>query len=192
MVHSLFSGMPERVVVKFCGSFAHTWHGHGSDKAIIAGILGFMPDDERIRESLAYGKQAGLDFRFEAVDLPFAHPNTIIVTAEAAGITEEVCGESVGGGNIIIRRINDIELKFDGCYDTLLINHIDKNGIIAYVAGVIEHEEINISQMMVYRSRKSSDAIMVIEIDGTLDKRLESVFESSKQINRARVISKLQ
>lgn len=189
-VHRIF-GVPDSVTIRFHGSFARTWRGHGSDKAIIAGILGFPPDDERIRESLDLGRRSGLEFRFETVELPDAHPNTIVVEAKAAGRSTVVYGESVGGGNIIIRRIDDIELEFDGHYDTLIVSHTDHPGVIAFVAGVIARAEINIAHMTVYRSKRGGTAIMVIEADGVLDHGLKELLEEFEYIDRATVIAKL-
>ncbi len=192
VVHSILGGVPDKVVVKFHGSFAKTYEGHGSNKAIIAGVMGYKPDDERIRTSLPIAKELGLEFSFETINIPNAHPNTVLIEAESLALgTLSIQGESIGGGCMVIRKINDISVEFDGQYDTLIVSHTDKRGVIAFVCNVLSHEEINIARMLVYRSEKGGDAIMLIEADGSLDKNIVLSLSHSKNIKKATVVSKL-
>lgn len=192
VVNKIMNGVPDRVRIKFHGSFAKTYHGHGSDKAIIAGIMGFAPDDERIRMSLELAVEAGMEFSFDTVALANAHPNTVIVEAESAELGSVIIrGESVGGGNMVIRKLNDIAVEFDGHYDTLIVNHIDTPGVVAFVTSVLSSSEINIAKMSMYRSEKGGDAILLIEADGTIPCDISRALHVLKHITKSTVISKL-
>ena len=169
IVHRMLGGDPSRIAVHFYGSFAKTYAGHGSDKAIIGGLLGFTTEDERIRGSLQIARERGIPFAFETTAQSPGHPNSLTVTATSEnGVTVRVLGESIGGGSIVIRKINDIDVAFDGQYDTLIIRHIDSPGVIAATAGAISAAHMNIAQMRVFRAAKGGEAIMIIETDGVL------------------------
>ncbi len=192
VVHNMLGGVPVSATVKFHGSFAATYKGHGSDKAIVGGLLGFQPQDERLKSSLSLAEEKGIAITFEPVDLPNAHPNTLVVEATgASGEPLSVLAESVGGGNIMVRQINGTEVSFNGQYDTLVIHHEDTPGAIALVSGVLAKKGINIANMKVYRSRKSGPAIMVIETDGTLKKSLTSDVLALPNIHTATIITGL-
>lgn len=193
IVRKMLACAPKKAVVKFHGSFSTTYKGHGSDKAIAGGLLGYGTDDERIRDSLALAEKQGLRLRFETVSLANAHPNTVIVEAESEnGRAVSVVAESVGGGNIMIRRMNGVEVAFDGQYDTLIIGHEDAPGAVAIVAGALSGRGINIAKMKVYRDRKGGDAIMIIEADGKLDENLSEALEKLQHIRAATVIAGLE
>lgn len=160
-------------VVKFHGSFAGTYKGHGTDKAIIAGLMGMLPDDIRIRDSLELAGEKGMNYEFDIVELKDAHPNTVLI--EAAGRTGRkvsVTGSSVGGGNIAIKRINGLDVDFSGEYNTLVIPHKDEPGVIAAVANILAYFNINIASMKVYRSNRRGSAMMIIETDEQVGQEL--------------------
>ena len=193
IVHRMLGGSPSRIAVHFYGSFAKTYAGHGSDKAIIGGLLGYTTEDARIRDSLRIARDGGIPFAFEATAQSPGHPNSLTVTAEAAnGSTVSVLGESIGGGSIVIRKINDIDVAFDGQYDTLLVRHIDSPGIIATVASVLASERINIAQMRVFRAAKGGEAIMIIETDGALPSGIARVMEALPRVGQVNVIPGMQ
>lgn len=188
-VYKILGAVPAVIEIKFHGSLAKTYKGHGSDKAIISGLLGFHPDDERIKDSLDIADQKGIQYSFITVDLTDAHPNTVIITAATSeGETINVQAESTGGGNILIRNIDGIEVEFDGQYDTLVIRHSDAPGAVALVTNILAVMQVNIANMKVYRSRKGGDAIMIISTDGQLEKSLGKTIESLPHIKRATVI----
>jgi len=153
---------------------AKTYRGHGSDKAIIAGLLGFKPDDTRIRDSLKLAKASGLSYEIETIQLEGVHPNTLVLTLFCAETkdTFTLQAASVGGGNILVQKINEIDVLFDGYYDTLIIIHKDTPGAVSLVTNVLAEEKINIAGMKMYRAKKGGRAIMIIEVDGRLDKKL--------------------
>jgi len=154
--------------IDFCQSFAQTGRGHGTDKAIVAGLLGMFPDDERIRDSFRYAKEAGLEFSITEIRIARAHPNT--AQLHLRGKTGKVCallGASVGGGNILITQVNDMETAFTGASDTLIISNQDVTGVIAEVASILSWHGINIGNFRVNRPHKDFAAAMTVEIDGT-------------------------
>ena len=153
--------------IGLAGSFALTYKGHGTDKALIAGILGMNPDDERIRNSLDIAREQGLKFDFHTVKIPRAHPNTVVIhLASANGSECTVQGASVGGGNILINRLNGIDTAFTGQRDTLIIPHNDAPGTIAAVTALLADSGINIGNFRLNRPNKGYQAVMTIEIDG--------------------------
>lgn len=165
-----YSLLGERVVkadVGLHGSFAKTYRGHGTDRAIVGGLLGMHVDDPRLRDSLEIARQQGMDVRFEQVNLRGAHPNTVRlhVTGER-GATLTLEAASVGGGNIEIHRINSLSVNFTGKADTMIIHHIDMPGAIAAVTTTLARHRVNIANMQVYRRKLGGDAMMVLELDG--------------------------
>jgi len=161
------------VFARIClsGSFAETHKGHRTDKALVAGLLGMKPDDERIRNSFEEAKKAGLKFEFVRANIPKAHPNTAKITLTgASGKKCVVQGASIGGGNILITQVNDMETSFSGTNNTLIIAHTDKPGMIASVTSFLSAENINIGNFRLNRPKKNYEAVMIIEVDGAIDK----------------------
>jgi len=152
------------------GSFAETYKGHGTDKALLAGILGIRHNDLRLRDAfeLAEGKVV---YSFTKADLGEVHPNTVRITmTDKYGEKGMVQGSSIGGGNAVITKINDIDVEIDGKYDTLISVHVDKPGMIAKQTTEISKEDINIGFMKVFRENKGDSAIMVLETDEMISK----------------------
>jgi L-serine dehydratase len=165
----LFGEKPEKAVVKLHGSFARTYKGHGTDKAIIAGLMGMLPDDVRIRDSLEIAVREKLNFSFETVELTDVHPNSVVIELTGSlGKKLAVLGSSIGGGNILIKQIDNMEVLFNCQNYTLVIPHRDTPGVIASVTGVIGNNRVNIAEMKVYRSKRGGQAIMIIETDETI------------------------
>lgn len=183
----------EKVVdVKFIlhGSFAKTYKGHGTDKALVAGILGMKPDDERLRASLLLAKQEGLNYEFIETDLGDYHPNTVkfIMTGES-GNTCEVLGSSIGGGSIEIVEVNGKGASFTGAYPTLITCHDDKPGTVNKVTNVLYENQVNIAFMNVSRTQKGMDATMTLEIDSKIEKSVIEEIEEIDGINKVILIN---
>lgn len=154
--------------VKFLlhGSFAKTYRGHGTDRALTAGILGMEPWDEKLRNSLKIAEEKGIKIEFQEADLGDVHPNTAkIVMTKADGSTTSVMGSSIGGGSIIINEVDGEAVEFTGEYPTVIVNHIDVPGVISKVTALMYEEGINIAFMKVYRSSKGASSTMVFETD---------------------------
>ena len=160
---------PIRAQIGLVGSFARTGKGHGTDKALIGGILGMKPDCEGIRDSLDIARREGLDFSFAKITLGRVHPNTarVHLTGES-GSECVVQGASVGGGNILITRLNGIDTAFSGQQDTLIIPHLDVPGTIAHVTALVAGSGVNIGNFRLSRPDKGFQAVMTIEVDGTI------------------------
>lgn len=162
------------------GSFAKTYRGHGTDKALVGGILGFDPDDERIRDSFQLAEKKNIEIVFLEEDLGEAHPNTAKVIVERSnGETIEIIGSSIGGGNIVVTEINGLELEFTGEYVTLIISHVDKPGVIAKVTAVLALYDINIAFMRVYRYSRGQNAFMIIETDDEIREEIVSYIKKT-------------
>ena len=155
-----------RAEINLHGSFARTYRGHGTDKALIAGILGFAPDDERIRDALNIASDKGLEFSFQAVNLEEAHPNTaVIYLVGKSGRTARVRGASVGGGNIMISNIDGYHVELTGQYPALITIHHDCPGVITKVTQILAHAAVNIAFMRVSRQNRGETAMMIMEMD---------------------------
>lgn len=155
--------------VKFLlhGSFGKTYKGHGTDRALVAGILGMDPWDYRLKESFDIAEERGVKFSFEETDLGDVHPNTVkFIMKDSKGIETSVTGSSIGGGNIVIFELDGQSIHFTGEYPTIIITHRDVPGMIYNVSNLLFNENINIASMNVYRKAKGLEASTVVETDG--------------------------
>lgn len=179
--------------VKFTlyGSFAHTYKGHGSDKALVAGILGFNTDDLQIRNSFEIAKSEGILFEFVADDVTKTeHPNTILVEASTiSGQKISIIGESIGGGAAKIVDINGVKVNFTGEYHTVLIEQNDEKGVVADITAKISEKDINIAFMRVFRHEKGGTAYTIIETDGDIEKSIVSELLECKNVRDVSIIS---
>lgn len=162
-----------KVTFVLYGSFAKTYKGHGTDRALMAGILDMEPNDPDLGKSLEIAEASGLDYKFAVNDADPPHPNTvkIIITGSWGKITEMV-GCSIGGGNIRVIQINGLNVEFTGEYPTLVIRHLDRPGVIAEVTSLMVKFNINIAFMRVFRQSKGQDAFMIIETDNDISKKI--------------------
>lgn len=156
--------------IGFHGSFAKTYRGHGTDRAIVGGLMGMQVDDPRLRSSLELAAETGMALQFTPLNIRGAHPNTVrlnVIGVTGRQLTMEAA--SVGGGNIEVHRLDGLNVTFTGKENTLIIHHKDTPGEIAAVTGVLARGGINIGNMSVYRRGAGADAMMVLELDGLLD-----------------------
>jgi len=171
------------------GSFANTYKGHGTDKALVAGILGMEADDERIKESLTLAENMDISVDFIEADLGDVHPNTVkIVIIKNDGKEVSVIGSSIGGGEIVITKINDDEIEYDGKYPLLIIKHKDIHGMISRITGVVAEYGINIATLKVGRQSKGELASTVIETDAIVP---ENAVEKISQLNGINSVRKI-
>lgn len=155
-----------RAEIGLCGSFARTFRGHGTDRALVAGILGLAPDDARVRDSLQLADLLGLTYAFHEEHLQSAHPNTTLLRLWGEdNVRCEVQGASVGGGNILISRINGMETQVTGQQETLIVLHRDELGMIAAVTGRVADSGLNIGNFRLSRPKKGAQAVMTLETD---------------------------
>ena len=195
VARGILGNTPSHADISFHGSLAKTHKGHGSDKAIVAGLLGFTPEDTRIRDSLGLASEFGMSYKFEMIDLGNeAHPNTVILNLRYTDDTNEsesvtIQAASVGGGSILVQKINDIDVLFKGHSDTLIIIHQDMPGAISLVTNVLAVEKINIAEMKVYRSKKGGRAIMILEVDAQLNKDLADLISKLPLIEQVTLLA---
>ena len=158
----------EHARVYFHGSLASTWKGHGSDKAAIAGLLGILPEDERLTFAPELARREGLDIELVPVlDSPERyHPNTVVIELEGSERRTRVRGASVGGGKVRLQSINGFKTELDGALEALLVLHQDTRGVIAGVAAILAAWGFNIASMTSHRTDKGDDALLVVEVDG--------------------------
>jgi L-serine dehydratase len=175
------------------GSFGKTYKGHGTDKALTAGILGMDPWDEKLRDALNIAKERQLEIAFMEEDLGDIHPNSVkfVITKEDGQIVE-VTGSSVGGGNIVITNVDGEEVEFTGEYPTIIVNHIDVPGVISEVTGIMYEEKVNIAFMKVFRGSKGAQATMIFETDSIVPLHLVQKIKSLGHINSIRVINPIK
>ena len=166
VARKIFREEPVSAEIILHGSFAATGLGHGTDRALVAGLLGMHPDDSRIPNSFEIAQERGLDFRFESRELRNAHPNTAKIKLRAADGRElEISAASVGGGRIEVRELAGMPMRFTADKPTLIISNNDKPGSIAKVSEVLSREKINIATFNVNRSSRGGRAIMGSECD---------------------------
>ncbi len=166
VARQLFGRQPEKAAVYLHGSFAATGKGHGTDRALIAGLLGMKPDDMRIPDSFEIAAEEGMTFTIAPKEIREAHPNTAQVIMEAEGAAPmKIQAYSVGGGRIRVCEIDGIDVNFSGESNTLIIRNIDEPGRIKEVAVALSNAAINIATMQVFRDKRGGHAIMVVETD---------------------------
>ncbi|MDR4886537.1 L-serine ammonia-lyase, iron-sulfur-dependent subunit beta [Fredinandcohnia sp. QZ13] len=172
VARSLFGREPKWANISFYGSFAETYKGHGTDVAIIGGLLDFDTFDERIKTSLEIAKEAGIQIKFVEEEAIPEHPNTARVSIGDDEGELELVGISIGGGKIEITELNGFQLRLSGNHPAILVVHNDRYGAIAGVANVLAKHAINIGHMEVARKEKGMQALMTIEVDQNIDEHV--------------------
>lgn len=170
LARGLVGGTPERAKIELHGSFARTGEGHGTDKAIVAGLMGFRPDDARIRDALGIAEREGLNYTFEKTTLDEeAHPNTVRITLERGSRTAVMMGSSLGAGRVLVTQIDGFPVEVSGNYHTIVLVAEDTRGSIARIASLLAEDGLNIATLRLTRQRRGGDAFMVIELDDQPD-----------------------
>ena len=169
MARTLLGSRPVKAEIGLHGSFAETGQGHGTDRALVAGLLGMKPDDLEIPRSFELAAEQGLQFEFRAVQLREAHPNTAVLTVEDAdGKRLKVQAASTGGGRIRVDSLNGVEVSFTGAYNTLVVHHRDVAGELSRITNELAVGGVNIANMSLCRSRRGGDVLTIIETDHKL------------------------
>lgn len=181
----LLAAQPASVEILLHGSFAATGSGHGTDRALVAGLLDLAPDDPNIPRSFQLAQQAGMEVNIRTVELRNAHPNTAVVRmTHPSGRMLEVCASSLGGGRIRVNSIDGMEAAFSGEYPTLIIRNEDRPGIVSEVTYLLSSHQCNIAAMQLYRDRRGGLAVMVIECDTPIPLRTVEVLSQLTGIVR--------
>ncbi|MGM0602829.1 MAG: L-serine ammonia-lyase, iron-sulfur-dependent subunit beta [Bacillota bacterium] len=188
MARLLFDDKIEKVVVNLHGSFANTAGGHGTDRAVIGGLLGFLPDDERIRKSFQIAEEKGLDFEFREVNLRDVHPNTLMLELSSGDKNLSITGSSIGGGKIVITKINQNDVNLTGRMPTLWIMHQDRPGEVGKITSTLGYHSINIAFMQVYRNKKGDIGSCIIELDQVPEKDVITSLEKMENVIQVRYL----
>ena len=166
LTRKLLGDAPRRAELLLHGSFAATGVGHGTDRALVAGLLGMRPDDARLPRAFELARAAGMEVSLGRTVLRGAHPNSVLLKVEdASGRRLEVTASSLGGGRVQVCAIDGLEARFTGEMPTLIIRNQDRPGMVAEVTGVLSRRKVNIAAMQLYRNMRGGLAVMVIESD---------------------------
>lgn len=185
MARNLFSEEIKSATFTLYGSFAKTYRGHGTDRALLGGMLGFPTYDDRIRNAFQYAKVMGVSYRYIIDEQTVTnHPNTvdIDITGES-GRKLSVRGESVGGGKIKIVRIDGIDVEFTGEYSTLIVKQIDKPGVVAHITQALSEQNVNIAFMRLFREDKGETAYTVVESDEPIPSQVLKRIRTNKNVS---------
>lgn len=163
-----------KVIFTLYGSFAKTYRGHGTDRALLGGILGLKTDDPGIRDAFTLAEESGLEYEFIADEnTAVGHPNTADIGIECEnGYTLSVRGESIGGGKVKIVGINRIEVEFTGEYGTLIVKQVDKPGVVAHITQCLSNQNVNIAFLRLFREEKGAVAYTIVESDERIPEAL--------------------
>jgi L-serine dehydratase len=188
LARGIFQQTPERAAITLHGSFAKTGRGHGTDRALVAGLLGMRPDDTRLPDAHAEAERAGLAVSWSEADLGNVHPNSVLIALEGGGRETTVLGSSLGGGAVEIVEIDGVPVRFGGARHTLLVGHDDFYGAIATVTRVVADDRVNIAALSSNRDRRGGEALMCLELDGRLSDEALAWIARIKGMNWVRML----
>ena len=190
LAHKLIAPPLKKVDFTLYGSFAKTYRGHGTDRALLGGIMGFATDDLCIRDSFRIAQERGLEFSFTPNETETeVHPNTVDIRMEnAAGQVMTVRGESLGGGKVRIVRINGVKVDFTGEYSTVIAVHQDKPGVVAHITKVLSDRGVNLAFMRLFRESKGHTAYSIIESDGRLPEGITEELKTNPYIHDVMIV----
>lgn len=190
LARKMFPEKVKKVTFTLYGSFAKTYHGHGTDRALLGGILGFATDDQRIRDAFVIAKESGIEYAYIIDEETITnHPNTAdILLVGVDGYEMSIRGESIGGGKIKIVRINKIDVEFTGEYTTLIIRQDDRPGIVAHIANCLSAHNVNIAYMRMFREEKGANAYTVVESDETIPVEILDKIKTNPHVHEVMLI----
>ena len=184
VANRILGGMPEQVDLIFYNSFARTYEGHGSNRAILAGLMDYHTDDKRIKEALVLAQEAGMEYKFRSIGSASTfHPNSVRILGKRGDQSVEILGESRGGGVIRIKEVNGFDSNFTASLHTLIIEADDEKGSIAFFTEVLSQDECNIATMTVSRKGKNDKACLILEMDSGIDEITLKYLEKRKWVH---------
>lgn len=182
----------KKVTFYLHGSFAKTYKGHGTDKALLAGIMGMMSDDERIRDAFSIADKRGIEYEFLEIELENVHPNTVkMVIVGNSGKEWEIIGSSIGAGKAKIIEINGMEMEFDGEYYTLITTHKDLPGVVAHITQTLATSNVNIAFMKLYREEKAKNAMLIVEADQDIPDEIVEKIKQNPNVYSIKILKAL-
>ena len=190
LAHKMITPPLKRVDFTLYGSFAKTYRGHGTDRALLGGMMGFETDDVRIRDSLQIAQEQGLAYSFTpCTSETDIHPNTVDIRMEnASGQVVTVRGESLGGGKVRIVRINGVSVDFTGAYSTAIVVQQDKPGVVAHITKVLSDRGVNIAFMRLFREEKGHTAYTIVESDGQFPEGIAEPLRDNPNVHDVMIV----
>ena len=190
LAHKMIAPPLKKADFTLYGSFAKTYHGHGTDRARLGGIMGFSTDDTRIRDSLSIATERGLAYSFTPCETETdVHPNTVDISmVNASGQTMTVRGESLGGGKVRIVRINQVKVDFTGEYSAVIVIHLDRPGVVAHITKCLSDRGVNIAFMRLFRESKGHTAYTIVESDGRLPEGIAESLRANDHVQHVMVV----
>lgn len=190
LAQKMIQGPLKEVEFILYGSFAKTYRGHGTDRALLGGIMGFGTDDTRIRDSFQIADERGLKYRFTVNETETEiYPNTVdIIMTNVQGQTMSIRGESLGGGKVRIVRINQVEVEFTGEYSAVIVIQRDKPGVVAHITKCLSDYGVNIAFMRLFREAKGDVAYTIVESDDRLPTNIVDNLKRNQYIQDVMVI----
>lgn len=192
LAKNIYKNVPKKVIFKLYNSYAHTGKGHGTEKGLLAGVLGLKVDDRQIKDIFNSEIAKTIDYEFEYCDNFKYHPNAVDMTFIGDNSKMFISGESVGAGEIAIRKINDFTVKLTGKYNTVLLVYKDMPGMISQVTSTLQFHNINIASLQCDRNAKGKQASMIISVDGDLTPEIISTIEEIPNVYFVSYIEKLE
>ncbi len=190
IAHKMMKGDVVKADFILYGSFAKTYKGHGTDRALVGGVMGFDTEDERISSSFKLADEKGLKYSFATNETDKdVHPNTVeMILTNSKGETMVIRGESIGGGNVQITKIGDANLLFTGEYKTLIVKYIDHAGVIAHITKALADCNVNIAFMRTYREEKGKIATGILEADEHINPEILDIIKEHEDVISAQII----
>ena len=190
LAQKMINGPLKKIEFTLYGSFARTYKGHGTDRALLGGIMGFATDDMRIRNSFEIADHNGLDFSFTTNEIETdVHPNTVdihMINEKNQEMT--VRGESLGGGKVRIVKINSVQVDFTGEYSAVIVTHQDKPGVVAYITKCLSDRNVNIAFMRLFRESNGEIAYTIVESDGHLPEDIDDTIRLNQNIHEVMIV----
>lgn len=191
LAKNIYKNTPKKVVFKLYNSYAHTGKGHGTEKGLLAGVLGLSVDDRRIKNIFESDIAKEIDYSFEYYDNFKYHPNAVEMIFDGEN-KMFIAGESVGAGEVAIRKIDDFNAKLTGKYNTLILVYKDMPGMISQVTSILQSKNINIASLICDRNAKGKEASMIISIDGNIDSSVVETVEEIPEVYFVSYVEKLE
>ena len=191
LAKNIYKNTPKKVVFKLYNSYAHTGKGHGTEKGLLAGVLGLSVEDRRIKNIFESDIAKEIDYSFEYYDNFKYHPNAVEMIFEGEN-KMFIAGESVGAGEVAIRKIDDFNVKLTGKYNTLILVYKDMPGMISQVTSILQSKNINIASLICDRNAKGKEASMIISIDGNIDSSVVETVEEIPEVYFVSYVEKLE
>lgn len=190
LAKKMFPGNIKKVEFILYGSFAKTYKGHGTDRALLGGILGYATDDLRIKDSFDFAKKAGIEYSFVPNEKETdVHPNTVeIHLTNEEDFRLHIRGESLGGGKVRIVRINRVKVEFTGEHSTLIITQKDKPGVVAHITNCLSNHNVNIAYMKIFREKKGATAYSIVESDEKIPEDILDQIKNNENVQETMLV----